>query len=274
MTKKYYLIVEDIQKGPFTLEELKFFELDKSRLIWFEELEDWTPLEKIGELSHIIKRVPPPIKPFVASPPPVSTKFEAVEKESFFKTNKWYFIGGFVLLLLLTIAFFTQNKEQTPSEELFSSEQTEPVQENNVQINSSSQTNDFEPFEERELSPSQLRQQLLEKEQSNPLNYLSVNASMSENKVKTRHGTMFRSSEWKVDGYMLEGNITNSATIASFNDVTVRTRFISSTGSTIDNTDFVVYDSVLANDGISFKQKIYPPEGTVTYEVSIISASY
>lgn len=274
MTKKYYLIVDDIQKGPFTLEELKFFELDKSRLIWFEELEDWTPLEKIRELSHIIKRVPPPIKPFVASPPPVSTKFEAVEKDSFFKTNKWYFIGGFVLLLLLTIAFFTQNKEQTPSEELFSSEQTEPVQENNVQINSSSQTNDFEPFEERELSPSQLRQQLLEKEQSNPLNYLSVNASMSENKVKTRHGTMFRSSEWKVDGYMLEGNITNSATIASFNDITVRTSFISSTGSTIDNTDFVVYDSVLANDGISFKQKIYPPEGTVTYEVSIISASY
>lgn len=274
MDKKYYLIVEDIQKGPFTLEELKSFELDKSRLIWFEELEDWTPLEKVRELSHIIKRVPPPIKPFVASPPPVSAKFESIEKNSFFKTNKWYIIGGFVLLLLLTIAFFTQNKEQTPSEELFSSEQTEPVQENNVQINSSSQTNDFEPFEERELSPSQLRQQLLEKEQSNPLNYLSVNASMSENKVKTRHGTMFRSSEWKVDGYMLEGNITNSATIASFNDVTVRISFMSSTGSTIDNTDFVVYDSVLANDGISFKQKIYPPEGTSNYEVSILSAKY
>lgn len=274
MDKKYYLIVDDIQKGPFTLEELKSFELDKSRLIWFEELEDWTPLEKIGELSHIIKRVPPPIKTFVASPPPVSTKFEAVEKDSFFKTNKWYIIGGFVLLLLLTIAFFTQNKEQTPSEELFSSEQTEPVQENNVQINSSSQTNDFEPFQERELSPSQLRQQLLEKEQSNPLNYLSVNGNLSENKVKTRHATMFRSSKWKKDGYNLEGYISNSATIASFKDIVVRVSYISGTGTIIDNTDFVVYDFVPANDAISIKQKVYAPEGTSNYEVSIVSASY
>ena len=117
MDKKYYLILDNIQKGPFTLEELRSFELDKNRLVWFEELEDWTPIEKVRELSHIIKRVPPPIKPFVASPPPVSTKFEAVEKDSFFKTNKWYFIGGFVLLLLLAITFFSQNKEQTSSEE-------------------------------------------------------------------------------------------------------------------------------------------------------------
>jgi hypothetical protein len=274
MDKKYYLILDDIQKGPFTLEELKSFELDKSRLVWFEELEDWTPIEKIGELSHIIKRVPPPIKPVVPSPPPVSTKFEAEEKDSFFKTNKWYFIGGFVLLLLLAMVFFTQNKEQTLSEEPLSSEQTEAVQEDNTQINSSLQTNDFESFEERELSPSQLRQQLLEKEQSNPLSYLSVNGSMFENKVKTKHGTFFRSSEWKVDGYILEGYITNTATIASFKDITVRISFISSTGSTIDNTDFVVYDYVPANDGISYKEKIYPPEGTVTYEVSILSAKY
>ena len=270
MSKKYYLIVEDIQKGPFTLDELKSFELDKNRLVWFEELEDWTPLEKIGALSHIIKKVPPRIKPYVPSPPPITTKVEAIEKASFFKTNKWYIIGGFVLLLLLTLAIFSENKEQAPSEESFSSEQTEPVQENNVPVPS----RDFEPFEERELSPSELRQQLLEKEQSNPLNYLSVTGSMSENKVKTKHGTFFRSSEWKVDGYMLEGYITNSATIASFKDVKVRINFISSTGSTIDNTDFVVYDFVPANDGISYKEKNYPPEGTVTYGISVLSASY
>lgn len=274
MTKKYYLILDDIQKGPFTLEELKSFELDKSRLVWFEELEDWTPLEKIGELSHIIKRVPPPIKPFVAKPPPVRTKFEVTKKDSFFKTNKWYFIVGFVLLLLLTIAFFTQNKEQTSSEEPLSSEQTSTLQENNIQINSTAQTNDFKPIEERELSPSELREQLLEKEQSRPLNYLSINGSLSENKVKTKHGTFFRSSEWKVDGYMLEGYITNTATIATFKDITVRISFISSTGSTIDKIDFVVYDFVPANDGISYKEKIYPPEGTVTYEVSILRAKY
>jgi hypothetical protein len=270
MSKKYYLIVEDIQKGPFTLDELKSFELDKSRLIWFEELEDWTPLEKIGALSHIIKKVPPPIKPFVPLPPPITNKVEAIEKASFFKTNKWYIIGGFVLLLLLTLVIFSQKKEQTPSEESFLSEQTKPVQENNVSVTS----RDFESFQERELTPSELKQQLLEKEQSNPLNYLRVTGSMSENKVKTKHGTFFRSSEWKMDGYILEGYITNLATIASFKDVKVRINFISSTGSTINNTDFVIYDFVPANDGISYKEKIYLPEGTATYEISILKAKY
>lgn len=266
MTKKYYLIVDDIQKGPFTLEELKSFELDKNRLVWFEELEDWTPIEKVRELSHIIKRVPPP--------PPVSTYIKTKEKNSFFNQYKWYFMGGLVLLLLLIIAIFTQNKAQTSSKEPFSSEQKSPVEENNIQINPSTQTKDFEPIEKREMSPSELRQQLLEKEKTNPLNYLSINGSMSENKVKTKHGTMFRSSEWKVDGYILEGYITNTATIATFKDITVRISFISSTGSTINNTDFVVYDFVPANDGISYKEKIYPPEGTVTYEVSILRAKY
>ena len=124
------------------------------------------------------------------------------------------------------------------------------------------------------LFKKELKQQLLEKEQSNPLNYLRVTGSMSENKVKTKHGTFFRSSEWKMDGYILEGYITNLATIASFKDVKVRINFISSTGSTINNTDFVIYDFVPANDGISYKEKIYLPEGTATYEISILKAKY
>jgi hypothetical protein len=171
---------------------------------------------------------------------------------------------------LLTLAIFSQNKEQTSSEASFSSEQTDPVQENSILEPSRG----FEAIQERELSPSELRQQLLEKEQSNPLNYLSVTGSMSQNKVKTRHGTMFRSSKWKVDGYMLEAYISNTATIASFKDITISVSFISSTGSIIDNTDFVVYDFVPANDAISIKQKIYAPEGTSNYEISVVKAKY
>jgi hypothetical protein len=31
---------------------------------------------------------------------------------------------------------------------------------------------------------------------------------------------------------------------------------------------------VPANDGISYKEKIYLPEGTATYEISILKAKY
>jgi hypothetical protein len=120
----------------------------------------------------------------------------------------------------------------------------------------------------------ELRKQLLNKEQSNPLKYLTVKGSMKENKVKTQHGTMFRSSKWKKDGYILEVYIGNSASIASFKDVKVVVSFISNTGSVIEGTDFIVYDYVPSKNGITYKQKIYPPEDFSSYEVSIADAKY
>lgn len=259
MNKKYYLIVDEIQKGPFSFEELKDFRLNKNDLIWFEDLENWTPLEKIDELSSLIKKVPPPIKTNTVSSPPINIEVKTIEKESFVPKYKWYVLGAFGLIVLLVIAISNQNKNS-----------------HNEQSNTSSKTNISTPDvqEKTELSPDELRKQLLNKEQSNPLKYLTINGSMRENKVKTQHGTMFRSSKWKKDGYTLEGYIGNSASLASFKDVKVVVSFISNTGSVIEGTDFIVYDYVPSKNGITYKQKIYPPEGFSSYEVSIADAKY
>jgi hypothetical protein len=259
MTNKYYLIVDEIQKGPFSFEELKDFSLNKNDLIWFEDLVDWTPIEKIDELSSLIKKVPPPIKKSAVLPPPINNEVKTIEKESFVPKYKWYVLGVVGLIVLLVIAISTKNKNS-----------------HNEQSNTSSKTNISIPDvqEKKELSSNELREQLLKKEQSNPLKYLTVNGSMRENKVKIQHSTMFRSSKWKKDGYILEGYIGNSASIASFKDVKVVVSFISNTGSVIEETGFVVYDYVPSTNGITYKQKIYAPEGFSSYEFSIDDAIY
>lgn len=268
MNKKYYLIIDEIQKGPFSIEELKEFDLNKNDLIWFEDLQDWMPLEKIEELSSLIKKVPPPIKPKLVSPPPLNKEVKTNE-ESFIQKNKWYVLGVVGLIVLLMIAISTQNKDSINEQSNSSSIVT-----NSSLIDSTTNTSNFDAPKKKELSPDELREQLLNKEQSNPLKYLTINGSMTENKVKVQNGTMFRSSKWKKDGYILEGYIGNSASIASFKDIKIVVSFVSSTGSIIEETDFIVYDYVPSTDGITYKKKIYAPEGFASYEVSIADAKY
>lgn len=270
MNKKYYLIVDEIQKGPFTVEELKDFNLKKDDLVWFEELEDWTPLAKIEELSSLVKKVPPPIKTNVVLPPPIKKEVDKIEKKSFLAQNKWYVLGGIGLVILLMIAILTQNEDSVKEQP----ESSSTTNSNSSFVDSTSNFKTFEVEEKKELTPNELREQLLNKEQSNPLKYLTVSGSLTENKVKIQNGTMFRSSKWKKDGYILEGYIGNSASIASFKDVKIRVSFLSNTGSVIEQLDLIIYEYVPSTDGIVYKEKVYAPDGFSNYEVSIVDAKY
>jgi hypothetical protein len=68
MTKYFYL--KDNEKiGPLSTEDLSTADLNKDTLVWFQGLEDWTPMSEIEELKSVLEIKPPPI-PIV--PPPVS----------------------------------------------------------------------------------------------------------------------------------------------------------------------------------------------------------
>jgi hypothetical protein len=261
MNKKYYIIVEEIQEGPFSIEELKDFSLNKSDLIWFEDLEDWTPLEKIDELSIFINKVPPPFKSKVVSPKPLINEVKKIEKESFVQKFKLYIFCAVGFFILSIIVVSNQNNQPNSEQVNVDTTATKNISIPDVQ-------------KKEELSPNELREQLLNKEQSNPLKYLTVNGSMRENKVQIRNGTMFRSSKWKIDGYILEVYVDNSASLATFKDVKIVVSFISSTGSVISETNFIIYDYVPSKDGITYEQKIYAPENYSSYEISIADAKY
>lgn len=60
---KYYFIVEGIQQGPFTIDELKDKNITDTTLVWTDNMENWIEAKAIDALKIIINKKPPPIPP-------------------------------------------------------------------------------------------------------------------------------------------------------------------------------------------------------------------
>jgi hypothetical protein len=58
---KFYIVINDMQQGPFSLEELRDKNLVKTTLIWTEEIDNWVEAINVEELQELIKKIPPPI---------------------------------------------------------------------------------------------------------------------------------------------------------------------------------------------------------------------
>ena len=59
--KKYFYSDGNEKHGPLSLDELKQENIAKDTLIWFEELDDWTPASDLEEMIPILELRPPPI---------------------------------------------------------------------------------------------------------------------------------------------------------------------------------------------------------------------
>lgn len=49
--REYYTHIGKIQKGPFTLDELKLQNINANTPVWYEGLQEWTTANEIGELE-------------------------------------------------------------------------------------------------------------------------------------------------------------------------------------------------------------------------------
>lgn len=68
--KKYFYTDGQEKKGPYTLEELKQFEIQPDTLIWHEGLDDWQPASSISEMKEVLELNPPPLENSTTSVPP------------------------------------------------------------------------------------------------------------------------------------------------------------------------------------------------------------
>jgi hypothetical protein len=58
-SQQYYLIKHGDRVGPYSREELKTQVKSRTDLVWSEELVEWTPLNKMIELSDVCHAIPP-----------------------------------------------------------------------------------------------------------------------------------------------------------------------------------------------------------------------
>ena len=50
--KQYYIIRNDQQAGPYTLEELAAMEITPDTMVWSEGMTDWTPAHQVNAVSY------------------------------------------------------------------------------------------------------------------------------------------------------------------------------------------------------------------------------
>ena len=119
----------------------------------------------------------------------------------------------------------------------------------------------------------ELKAELLSQEKTQPLNYLTVDATMKEGEVKVRDAGLFHDAEYAKDGNIITGTIKNSATMAKFKDVVLTVTFYSQTETAIESRDFTVYEFYNPNTETPFELKVYPPETIAKFGVDIKDAT-
>lgn len=124
--------------------------------------------------------------------------------------------------------------------------------------------------EVREKTPEELKMELQMLENNNPLQYLELlGTTIQINKIK--NAGLFSSA--KYDGYLIKGNVKNSATLAKFKDLKVMVEFYSQTKTVIESKSFVIYEYYQTNTTKEFTLKVNPPENMKSFGIYIIEAT-
>jgi len=259
---KYFYIENEEQKGPVNLEELGALPISEKTLIWHEGLDDWKEAKNIESLEPFLKKTTPPRIPKVNTEPP---KFEQpkqtivqptkVENKNNGQAKMILIISGALLLLVIGIYFGTRsgdsgqdyetnneirNNDQTEnySNDGSGGAQTEYQETNNTQTPQYQQPQQQKP---RQMTEDEIRENLYNKEISNPSSYLSASGTYRVNLAANT---------------IIEGTIYNNASIAGFKNVKLTAKFFSKTDVLLGKESFLVMDFVSPNGSLPFKGKI------------------
>jgi hypothetical protein len=126
---------------------------------------------------------------------------------------------------------------------------------------------------ERPKTPEELKMELLAHEQQEPLTYLSIEASMQADEVKTRNAGLFHDAEYSPDGNTIHGTIINSATLAKYKDIVLTITFYSQTETAVESLEKVIYEFYSPNTATPFELKVYPPETMAKFGIEIKGAT-
>jgi len=125
---------------------------------------------------------------------------------------------------------------------------------------------------ENSKSSDELLMDLKMQEERYPLIYLTVDADISENRIKVKDEEMYESAEYITDGSTIYGTIKNTATMAQFNEVVLTLTYYSNTGNEIESRDFPLTIFLGPKSINKFKLKVYPPEAMAKFNASIKNA--
>ncbi|MBO9681636.1 MAG: DUF4339 domain-containing protein [Flavisolibacter sp.] len=222
--------------GPYTIEELKNLSVTKDDYIWKEGLADWVQAKSLSELTQLFASSAPP--PFTAQNNSSHTPYSSQSPHnSYFaaaaKPKSRSRLLWISLLFILSLVTYL--------------------------IYANNNSSYLAPFSsEVQKSPEELKADLAQTEKRNPLNYINGSTAHHKNLI----GEM-----------VMNGTLTNSATLAVFKDVTMQADFLSKTNSIIGSRTFVVYEVIKPGQTVPYKQKILVPKDVTDVKLTIMDAT-
>lgn len=109
----YYIHINDKQKGPFSVEQLKGFDITSETMVWHEGMDNWTQAGNLDELRGVVKILPPPIivnKPKVESQKVNTNK--ATSNSRGILGNKYAVYAVLIILLIVGYNFIDEKMRQ------------------------------------------------------------------------------------------------------------------------------------------------------------------
>lgn len=120
--KHYHIYIDNEQKGPFSLEELKEQKITNQTLVWFEGQTDWQKASEIEELVELFKSTPPPIKDFSQTPeiPEIQISKSNIENEENginkilgINKNAFFIFTAIIVISIIALTYYQNyNKER------------------------------------------------------------------------------------------------------------------------------------------------------------------
>jgi len=71
---------------------------------------------------------------------------------------------------------------------------------------------------------------------------------------------------------VVKGKISNTATVVSYKDVTIKISFFSKTGTLLEEDEETIYNEVKPGETIEFKSKFYAPKGSSDVKLNVLNA--
>ncbi|MBF01161.1 GYF domain-containing protein [Flavobacterium coralii] len=122
--RQYYLHQENKQSGPFTITELKFQNISRDTMIWYEGLENWVTAGTLSEINSLFS-TPPPLHTShnsLAAPAYVGTSFITKktddEEKRIIGLKPIYFYILAVLIAAIVLFSFLQLANKSAQQDL------------------------------------------------------------------------------------------------------------------------------------------------------------
>jgi hypothetical protein len=214
--------------GPFTIDELKNQHINRDTLVWYDGIPDWEKASNIEALRDVFV-TPPPI-------PKKDEKRSDTQPHTKKKKSKTVTIILGILFVVATLFII------------------EGISSGNISV---------EDFISRPKSEAELRMELLSKESSMPLSYLSINQIKFEKKflaIITNEAT-------------ITGVVKNSASLSKYKDLRVRVNYYSATSTIFKSQDYVIYKYFPPQSNTPITLEVDFPDSFSKYGVEILGAT-